>query len=42
MLHLNHPVPTLLLWGLSTVTFLLIGLRLSSVPIALPSAPTSK
>ncbi|MCE9626436.1 MAG: hypothetical protein K8R56_00785, partial [Candidatus Eisenbacteria bacterium] len=42
MLHLNRAEPTLLLWGLSTVTFLLSGLRLSSVPIDRPSAPTSK
>ncbi len=42
MLHLNRPEPTLLLWGLSTMLLLLTGLRLSSVPIVLPSAPTSK
>lgn len=42
MLHLNQPLPTVLLWGLSTIALLLTGLRLSSVPIALPSATTSR
>lgn len=41
-LHLNRAEPTLLLWGLSTVTFLWSGLRLSSVPIVRPSEPTSR
>jgi UDP-GlcNAc:undecaprenyl-phosphate GlcNAc-1-phosphate transferase len=34
MLHLNRPLPTVLLWGLSTILLCWSGLRLSSVPIA--------
>ena len=38
-LHLNRPLPTLLLSGLSTILLLWSGLRLSSVPIDRPPAP---
>jgi UDP-GlcNAc:undecaprenyl-phosphate GlcNAc-1-phosphate transferase len=39
MLHLNRPLPTVLLWGLSTMLLLWSGLRLSSVPIGPRPAP---
>lgn len=42
MLRLNHPAPTLLLWGLSTMLLVWSGLRLSSVPIAPRPEPTTK
>jgi len=42
MLHLNRPLPTALLWGLSTILLLWSGLRLSSVPIAPSPAPPAK
>jgi len=42
MLHLNRPLPTGLLWGLSTILLLWSGLRLSSVPIAPSPVPPAK
>lgn len=39
MLHLNRPLPTVLLWGLLTILLCWSGLRLSSVPIAPSPAP---
>src|SRR5262245_18016151 len=39
MLHLNRPLPTVLLWGLSTILLCWSGLRLSSVPIVPNTAP---
>jgi len=39
MLHLNRPLPTVLLWGLSTILLCWSGLRLSSVPIVHSAAP---
>jgi UDP-GlcNAc:undecaprenyl-phosphate GlcNAc-1-phosphate transferase len=36
-LLLNHPLPALLLWGLWTLLFLLMGRRLSSVPLSPPA-----
>ena len=39
MLHLNRPLPTVLLWGLSTILLCWSGLRLSSVPIDPRPAP---
>jgi UDP-GlcNAc:undecaprenyl-phosphate GlcNAc-1-phosphate transferase len=39
MVHLNRPIPTLLLWGPLTILLCWSGLRLSSVPIAPPSLP---
>src|SRR5262245_47261812 len=42
MLHLNRLLPTVLLWGLSTILLLWSGLRLSSVPIAPSPLPPAK
>jgi len=39
MLHLNRPLPTVLLWGLSTILLFWSGLRLSSVPIVHSASP---
>jgi hypothetical protein len=39
MLHLNRPLPTVLLWGLSTILLFWSGLRLSSVPIVRNTSP---